>query len=614
MTWLAPLGLLGLLSLPVIVLLHVLHARNRRAVVPTLALWRWLEREVRGPRMRLPPLSAVLLLQLSAAALLSLALARPRLDFLAGPATAERLVLVVDTSTSMSATDAAPSRLARAQAQAAVLLAGLGEGDSAALVSAGPQPQLLADTRQVGGAGVLAALTGLSAAGVGQDWGGALALAAAATLPEHHNRLVIYTDGAFTFPPALAAADYAATVEWVRVGGPQDNQAVITLAARPTGSGGSQLFARLANFAERGVDRTVTLLTDGVVFETHQLRLSAAGTVGQVWTLPPGITTVEVRLSGGDALPADDRAALGVLGARPVAARLVVAPGPEAEPGAVERALRAIPGLTLAVSAPADYNPFEPYALTVFDGWLPEAWPAGGVLVFDPPPGAGLLLVSGVAGVEGVPRPAGEALFVDVALEHVFFNSTATLQAPAWLSPALSDAAGRPLVWRGVTSGSRVVVFGFALDATNLPRRAGFPVLVANAVNAVLPPALPASLRPGDALPLPAPELLPQLTVTDPSGAQIGLVANRAADYAATSAAGLYLVQGTLASGEDWKAWVGVNAGALEESDLRAPAQPDFVQGRDQAAGNKSDGLELWPLLAALAALVLVAEAWVAWR
>ena len=135
MTWLAPLGLLGLLSLPVIVLLHVLHARNRRAVVPTLALWRWLEREVRGPRMRLPPLSAVLLLQLSAAALLSLALARPRLDFLAGPATAERLVLVVDTSTSMSATDAAPSRLARAQAQAAVLLAGLGEGDSAALVS-----------------------------------------------------------------------------------------------------------------------------------------------------------------------------------------------------------------------------------------------------------------------------------------------------------------------------------------------------------------------------------------------------------------------------------------------------------------------------------------------
>ena len=102
--------------------------------------------------------------------------------------------------------------------------------------------------------------------------------------------------------------------------------------------------------------------------------------------------------------------------------------------------------------------------------------------------------------------------------------------------------------------------------------------------------------------------------VTDPSGAQIGLVANRAADYAATSAAGLYLVQGTLASGEDWKAWVGVNAGALEESDLRAPAQPDFVQGRDQAAGNKSDGLELWPLLAALAALVLIAEAWVAWR
>jgi len=37
MSLLQPLGLLGLLALPVIVVLHLLHDRNRYAVVPSLA-------------------------------------------------------------------------------------------------------------------------------------------------------------------------------------------------------------------------------------------------------------------------------------------------------------------------------------------------------------------------------------------------------------------------------------------------------------------------------------------------------------------------------------------------------------------------------------------------
>src|SRR5687767_10703614 len=125
MSWLQPLGLLGLLSLPVIVLLHLWHERNRHATIPSLNLWRWLEREVRGPRMRLPPITPVLLLQLAAAIALSLALARPRLDFLAGPATLNRLVVVMDTTSSMAATDVNPSRLGWAQTRAAQLLSGL---------------------------------------------------------------------------------------------------------------------------------------------------------------------------------------------------------------------------------------------------------------------------------------------------------------------------------------------------------------------------------------------------------------------------------------------------------------------------------------------------------
>src|SRR3989304_3500061 len=78
MSLLQPLGLLVLAALPAIVLLHLLHERSRRLVIPSLELWRWLERQVRGPRARRLPLTWVLAFQLSAATLLGLGLSRPQ--------------------------------------------------------------------------------------------------------------------------------------------------------------------------------------------------------------------------------------------------------------------------------------------------------------------------------------------------------------------------------------------------------------------------------------------------------------------------------------------------------------------------------------------------------
>ena len=609
MTLLAPLGLLGLLSLPVIVLLHLWHERNRHAVIPSLHLWSWLEREVRGPRMRVPPITPVLLLHLATAALLSLALARPRLDFLDGPAALNRLIVVMDTTSSMAAQDASPSRLGWAQARAAQLLAGVSAHDSVALVTAGPQPRLVADSRQAGVTGLLSALLALEPAGVGHDWSGTLALAAAATLPEHDNRIVIYSDGAFVFPEALAHASYPARVQWERVGAPQANQAVVDLAARPTGTGGLQVFARLANFSDRASQRTVTLLTDGQVFDSHAVQLNASGTLGQVWTLPPGVSTVQLSLEGGDVLPADDTAALGLHDNRPIQAVLAAEDG-----AAVERALRSIPTLALTTLTPAEYVPFAGHELTVFQGWLPEVLPQGGVLIFDPPPGSKLVPVRGFTELSAVPPPAGDPLFDDVTFDHTFFGAAAQIDAPAWLAPALADDAAHPLIWRGSSGPSRVVVFGLVLETTNMARRAAFPILVANAVAEVLPPALPASLRAGAAMALPPADIFAELNVTSPDGAVTSYGPGEARAFADTTQTGLYALTSTFASGQPWQAAVGVNAGALDESDLRQQADPDFDARGSGFGGNPSEGLELWPLLVGLVAVALLVEARLAWR
>jgi hypothetical protein len=258
--------------------------------------------------------------------------------------------------------------------------------------------------------------------------------------------------------------------------------------------------------------------------------------------------------------------------------------------------------------------PFDPHELTVFDGWLPEQWPSGGVLVFNPAAGSALLPVVGIDQPGALPPVTEAGLLADVELEHVNFGLTARLEAPEWLAPALTDGSGLPLLWRGVSGSTRVVVFGFYLDDTNISRRASFPVLIANAVNEVLPPTLPASLEHGLPLPLPPPNVFRDLVVIDPAGEEYALGPDRASSFDATGLPGLYQVASHLPTGQTWQAVVGVNAGALEESDLRTQAQPAFTIVERPFDAGPSEGLELWPLLIALVGLLMLMEARLAWR
>src|SRR5215216_6380594 len=96
-----------------IVIFYILKIRLRRVPVSTILFWQQIFEETR-PRslwQRLRHLLS-LLVQLAFLGLLVLALAEPVFPWEAKQA--RRLVLVVDNSASMNATDVAPTRLARA--------------------------------------------------------------------------------------------------------------------------------------------------------------------------------------------------------------------------------------------------------------------------------------------------------------------------------------------------------------------------------------------------------------------------------------------------------------------------------------------------------------------
>ena len=126
MSFLAPLGLLlGALSVP-LAALYFLKIRRRRVTLPSLLLWHQFQKtqQLATPFEKFRR-NLLLLLQLLLLLLLTLALARPFLASDASPS--QSVVLVVDTSASMLATDGSPSRIEDAKSEAQRILSGLSD-------------------------------------------------------------------------------------------------------------------------------------------------------------------------------------------------------------------------------------------------------------------------------------------------------------------------------------------------------------------------------------------------------------------------------------------------------------------------------------------------------
>src|SRR6478672_7594094 len=130
-----PLALLGLLFVPAVVAMYLLKLRRDEAVVPSTLLWTRLltDVEANAPWQRLRR-SLLLLLQLLLVIVIALLAARPFLERPAG--LARDIVLIVDTSASMAATDVSPTRLDAAKAAAIDALKDLPTGGKVSVIAA----------------------------------------------------------------------------------------------------------------------------------------------------------------------------------------------------------------------------------------------------------------------------------------------------------------------------------------------------------------------------------------------------------------------------------------------------------------------------------------------
>ena len=599
MTFLLPIGLLALLALPVIVVLHLLRERRRRVAVPSLLHWLNIPRRQEGERIRRLPLTLLLLLHLLIAALLGLALGRPQL---AGPPSgaARQTAIVLDTSTSMAAHTGAGTRFAEAQARARTLLRDLRPGDRATIIAAGPVAQLVAE----GGAGdiatLAAALDRLRPGGDGADMAGALTLAQATLDPQREHRVVAISDRG----PAQADSA-AAPADWLIVGDDQPNRALIGFAARPWGDR-LEVYARAANYADAPFRTTLRLYGDERLIDTRDLRLDAGGETELTWTLPGGHATLRAELDGRDAQPADDQGYLAVASAPPVKVLLV-----SAKPDSLHRALAAARTQATLVdpSRYAEAAAGPAVDMTIFDGFLPGAWPAGAVLAIDPPPGSLLIGVDGLA----KPAPDGElvqhgAIFEGLSLGGINFGLVQPVQPLAWATTQLA-IGDQPLILRGRSGAHEVAIWAFDLNSSNLPSRVAFPLLVARTVRDLTPAPLPSAIQAGAPLTLRPDPRVTALQIVGPDGARTTVAMSPTLMLDTFTQPGFYRIEGPGFGGQ-----VGVNAGSVVESDLRQPdsaqpEQPPQFTAPAQAKDEQLRALDIWPWLA-LGALALLMLEW----
>ncbi len=110
-------------------------------------------REIREqPRLRRPPLTLLLLLQLLIAALIAFGLSRPAVEgvLAGGEFQPSHTIIILDASASMQATDVAPNRFDAARARAESMLMGFDPAASVSLIRMSVTPRILYSGEDIG--------------------------------------------------------------------------------------------------------------------------------------------------------------------------------------------------------------------------------------------------------------------------------------------------------------------------------------------------------------------------------------------------------------------------------------------------------------------------------
>ena len=511
MTFLAPTaGLIaGAIAIPALLVLYLLKLRRVPVRVASTLLWQRAvdDLEVNEP-FRWLRLSALFFLQLIALLLMCAALARPAIG--AGEFASENVVVLIDRSASMNATDApgGRSRLDVAKEQATRRIGRLlSAGAKVMLMDFGAETRVLTNLTPDRGA-LDRALQQVTPTDQPGDLERALRAIGAMNAGREDSGLhtVLFSDGGFDDdkPRSLSGS----TLEFVAIEHAPEaaNTGIVAVGAQRDPNDGTLIraFARIRTNQGSLSGLPVRLLRNGEQADRRFARFEPtesqdafeAAVSFELRDAQATLITVEVVAD--DALDADDRASVFLAELAPPRIELVQPQDPGPEAWVVRDLLEALTEGTLRVRSeletPGDVD------LTVYDRVSPRTLPRGDVIVLG-----GSLPIAGISSREADDRPTSvftwnraHPVLRDVSFDGVLIDRwipTRITQAPD--EPQVEDPApqssfeirslatgadGDLLVEATGIYGQRLLALAFAPSDSTWALDFGFAVFMANAV------------------------------------------------------------------------------------------------------------------------------------
>jgi hypothetical protein len=624
MGFIAPIALaFAALGLPILIL-YMLKLRREEHVVSSTLLWQQVlrDQQANAPWQRLRR-NLLLLLQLLLLFLLVMALARPFSEI--SQRVQGNIVVLLDASASMQATDVSPSRFEAARSRARQIIDGLGPNDTMTLIAVGDVPHVLSSLTN-DRAVLRRALSTAQVTNTEADWEAAVILAASSARQAQRTSTILLSDGGL--PPRVRVPSLPGAVQYVPIGITGENRAIAALAIRD-GASGPQAFVRVTNSGAQPATSLVQIYVDDALFDARTLSIPPGGEDSiSLDDLPLQARKVQATLADDDAFVLDNTAWAVHTPSRQATVLLATTGNTF-----LERAIGLVPHLapitvrvTETVTGAQVLQPTTPPALTIYDGVLPTDLPEQGSILFvNPPASTALFAVQGaMTRTQIVDVEADSPLLRYVDLDETRIARARRTSVPSWAQP-LVVAQGGPLLLAGEVSGQRVAILAFDLHHSNLPLQIAFPILVANLCNWMAPtsavesPAIGeglSSLRPGVPVALRPPIGVEQIAVRSPSGQEwtYEVAGSEPIPFGETYELGVYAIEGR-SQEETVEAQFAVNLFSELESDIEP--QDAISLGESPVQGQESDTVGRrewwrWPALAALG--VLVVEWVVHWR
>jgi hypothetical protein len=486
----ATLALVFGVAAAIVTALYILKLRRRAVATPFAPLWQRILRDKEATSL-FSKLKRILslLVQLLLLALLVAALGDPRV---AGSLVQGRnLVVLVDASASMQATDVSPTRLGVAKEQVKSMIRGLGGADrmliaqmDAVVTPMGPMSGDASELER--------ALEKVTATDTRADFPRALRFATDTLRGAASPEIVVVSDG--NLGDAVDASGPvhlgAVKLSYVEVGKGSRNVGVTAFSVRryPLDKSRYEVMLEVTNTGDTPEDIELTLSGDGQPVDITKLRLKPGERLPRFYPNLSGASrTLEAKvglLDGTkDDLPADDHA-FALLPERRRAKVLMVSTGNMY----LEAALLLDEYLDVTQLTPDAYAKRFPTGPTgfdtiLFDAVTPLEVPRANVIYIDPSgPGSPVKVLGELSqpGFDHIDRKHPIVRFL--ALDTVNIARGHKLQAEPGDRVVGASQEG-PILIAGTRGGFKFVALGFDVRESDLPLRVAWPLFLVETIN-----------------------------------------------------------------------------------------------------------------------------------